>query len=110
MKNRILSLGMTVCMLATAMPAAVLAEAQDSTSCTCEEACTSESKDETCVVCSAEGASEKDCGKYLGGAFPQKEQRMEMQIIIPRETHLLPRQISPLQIPPLQRIPMKIHL
>ena len=67
MKNRILSLGMTVCMLATAMPAAVLAEAQDSTSCTCEEACTSESKDETCVVCSAEGASEKDCGKYLGG-------------------------------------------
>lgn len=66
MKNRILSLGMIVCMLATAMPAAVLAEAQDSTSCTCEEACTSESKDETCVVCGAEGASEKDCGKYLG--------------------------------------------
>ena len=48
------------------MPAAVLAEAQDSTSCTCEEACTSESKDEICVVCGAEGASEKDCGKYLG--------------------------------------------
>ena len=106
MKNRILSLGMTICMLATVMPAAVLAEAQDSTSCTCEEACTSESKDETCVVCGAEGASEKDCGKYLGGGtFPQKEQRMEMKIIIPRETHLLPR-----QIPPLQRIPMKIHL
>lgn len=70
MKNRILSLGMTICMLATVMPAAVLAEAQDSTSCTCEEACTSESKDETCVVCGAEGASEKDCGKYLGGDIP----------------------------------------
>ena len=75
MKNRILSLGMTICMLATAMPAAVLAEAQDSTSCTCEEACTSESKDETCVVCGAEGASEKDCGKYLGGGHSRRRSR-----------------------------------
>ena len=63
MKKRIFSTLLALCMLLCLMPTAAFAEESTETppACSCETACTAESRNAECPVCGAEGADPKNC-------------------------------------------------
>ena len=73
MKKRLLSLAMALCMVLSLLPASVFAEENAETPvCTCEEACTAETRNEECPVCGAEDAAVEDCCRYTA-AVPETQ-------------------------------------
>ena len=66
MKKRFLSLLLTLCMVLSFMPTSAFAEgsAEEPPSCVCETACTAESMNTACPVCSEDGALPESCGQY----------------------------------------------
>ena len=67
MKKRLLSILLMCCMVLTLLPTAAFAEdsAEEPPVCSCETACTTESMNDDCPVCGAEGASAENCAKYI---------------------------------------------
>ena len=65
MKKRIVSTLLALCMLLCLMPTAAFAEESTETPpvCSCEPACTAESRNKECPVCGAEGALPQNCAK-----------------------------------------------
>ena len=63
MKKRIFSTLLALCMLLCLMPTAAFAAESTETppACSCETACTAESRNAECPVCGAEGADPKNC-------------------------------------------------
>ena len=63
MKKQIVSTLLALCMLLCLMPTAAFAEESAETPpvCSCETACTAESRNAECPVCGAEGAEPKNC-------------------------------------------------
>ena len=63
MKKRIFSTLLALCMLLCLVPTAAFAEESTETppACSCETACTAESRNAECPVCGAEGADPKNC-------------------------------------------------
>ncbi len=66
MKKRLLSWLLLLAMLLSLLPAAAFAEGGTEAPpvCTCETACTAESRNTDCPVCGAEGARPEDCTRY----------------------------------------------
>ena len=66
MKKRLFSILLICCMVLTLLPTTVFAEdgTEGTPVCTCETACTAESRNAECPVCGAEGALAENCGKY----------------------------------------------
>ena len=67
MKKRLLSILLMCCMVLTLLPTTAFAEESTETPpvCSCETACTAESRNAECPVCGAEGASAENCAKYI---------------------------------------------
>ena len=65
MKKRLLSILLMCCMVLTLLPTAAFAEdsAEEPPVCSCETACTTESMNDDCPVCGAEGALAENCAK-----------------------------------------------
>ena len=63
MKKQIVSTLLALCMLLCLMPTAAFAEESTETPpvCSCEPACTAESRNAECPVCGAEGADPENC-------------------------------------------------
>ena len=67
MKKQIVSTLLALCMLLCLVPTAAFAGESTETPpvCSCETACTAESRNTDCPVCGAEGASAENCAKYI---------------------------------------------
>ena len=67
MKKRIVSTLLALCMLLCLVPTAAFAEDGTETPpvCSCEPACTAESRNKECPVCGAEDAIPQNCGQYI---------------------------------------------
>ena len=67
MKKRIVSTLLALCMLLCLVPTAAFAEesAETPPACSCETACTAESRNKECPVCGAENAIPQNCGQYI---------------------------------------------
>ena len=63
MKKRLLSILLMCCMVLTLLPTTAFAEESTETPpvCSCETACTAESRNAECPVCGAEGADPENC-------------------------------------------------
>ena len=81
MKKQIVSTLLALCMLLCLMPTAAFAGDNTETPpvCSCETACTAESRDAECPVCGAEGALPENCAEYAppaDNAAAQSEEEM----------------------------------
>ena len=80
MKKRLLSILLMCCMVLTLLPTTAFAEESTETPpvCSCETACTAESRNAECPVCGAEGADPENCKcaqpeEEMSDSQPEKE-------------------------------------